>query len=112
MSSGIVPYQGGPVTDELTARGGIEGFPTGLTWQQHHRVARVVASASIDAADCALLLAALGIHPADGLRVSSSMTTIADLAQPDPRVRVVGLGLVDAEGGIRRRRKSARRVRD
>lgn len=55
------------MTDEPTAHGGIDGFPTGLSWYQHHRVARVVASASIDAADCALLLAALGIHPADGL---------------------------------------------
>jgi hypothetical protein len=70
------------VTDEPIARGGIEGFPTGLNWYQHHRVARVVASASSDATDCALLLAALGIHPADGLRVASSMTTIADLAHP------------------------------
>jgi hypothetical protein len=100
------------VTDEPAARGGIEGFPTGLTWQQHHRVARVVASASTDAADCALLLAALGIHPADGLRVSSSMTTMADLAQPGPRADAVGLGLIAADGGIRRRRKSTRWARD
>jgi hypothetical protein len=100
------------MTGEPTACGGIEGFPTGLTWHQHHRVARVVASASTDATDCALLLAALGIHPADGLRVSSSMTTIADPALPGPRADVVGLGLVDADGGIRRRRKSARWARD
>jgi hypothetical protein len=54
------------VSDEPTPRGGIEGFPTGLSWLQHHRVARVVASAATDAEDCALLLAALGVHPADG----------------------------------------------
>jgi len=53
--------------EEPTARGGIEGYPTGLTWNQHHRAARLVASASTDAVDCAQLLAALGIHPADGL---------------------------------------------
>jgi hypothetical protein len=67
---------GGPMTDEPTPRGGIEGFPTGLSWYQHHRAARVVASASTDATDCALLLAALGIHPGDGLRISSSTATI------------------------------------
>ncbi len=100
------------MTDDPTARGGIEGFPTGLTWQQHHRVARVVASASTDAADCALLLAALGIHPADGLRISSSKPTIADPVQPGPRAAVAGLGVVDTDGGIRRRRKSARWVRN
>jgi hypothetical protein len=88
------------VTDEPTARGGIEGFPTGLTWQQHHRVARVVASASTDAMDCALLLAALGIHPADGLRVSSSMTPIADLAHAQQLKS--NRNLSDADGGIRR----------
>ncbi len=59
------------MTDEPTERAGIEGFPTGLSWLQQHRVARVVASASIDAADCALLLAVLGIHPADGLSVDT-----------------------------------------
>lgn len=81
--------------DEPTARGGIEGYPTGLSWHQHHRVARVVASASADAADCALLLAALGIHPADGLHASSP-STIADPTQ------------AGAQRGIRRKRKSAR----
>lgn len=96
------------MTDEPTARGGIEGFPTGLTWYQHHRVARVVASASTDAADCALLLAALGIHPADGLTPASSIAMIADPTQPSPPAEIVGLGVVDAEGGIRRRRRSAR----
>src|SRR5256885_12289748 len=65
----------GPMTDDPAPRGGIAGFPTGLTWYQHHRAARVVASASTDAADCALLLAALGIHPGDGLRIPASMTT-------------------------------------
>lgn len=98
------------MADEQTARGGIEGFPTGLTWYQHHRVARMVASASTDAADCAVLLAALGIHPADGLRVSSSKPTIADLAQTGPTAEAVGLGLVDANGGIRRRRRGIRRA--
>lgn len=100
------------MTDEHTARGDIEGFPTGLTRYQLHRVARVVASASTDATDCALLLAALGIHPADGIRISSSKTTITDLAQPGPHADAVGLGLVDPGGGIRRRRKSARWSRD
>lgn len=99
------------MTDEPTARGGIEGFPTGLSWYQHHRVARVVASASNDAADCALLLDALGVHPADGLRASSSLTTVADPPQPDPRVDAVDLGPVESNRGIRRKRKSARWVR-
>ena len=58
------------MADEPTDRAGIEGFPTGLSWLQQHWVARVVASASNDAADCALLLAVLGIHPADGLSVA------------------------------------------
>jgi hypothetical protein len=31
----------------------------------------VVASASTDAEDCALLLAVLGIHPADGLSIAA-----------------------------------------
>lgn len=35
-----------------------------LTWEQEHRAARVVASASVDAADCAMLLAVLGLNPA------------------------------------------------
>ena len=41
------------------------GEISGLSWQQEYQAARLVASASTDAADCALLLAALGIHPAD-----------------------------------------------
>jgi hypothetical protein len=57
------------VNAEPKDRGGIDGFPTGLSWYQQHRAARLVASASIDATDCALLLAALGIHPADGLSI-------------------------------------------
>ena len=36
----------------------------GLTWEQEHRAARVVASASVDAQDCAMLLAVLGLDPA------------------------------------------------
>jgi hypothetical protein len=100
--------EGCPVTDEPTARGGIEGFPTGLTWYQHHRVARVVASASTDATDCALLLDALGIHPADGLGIASAMNTIADQAQPGPPAEVAGLGVVDADGAIRRKRRNVR----
>lgn len=38
---------------------------SGLSWHQEYRAARLVASSSADAADCAQLLAALGIHPAD-----------------------------------------------
>jgi hypothetical protein len=84
------------MTDEPAARGGIEGYPTGLSWYQHHQVARVVASASTDAADCALLLAALGIHPADGLEI-----------RPAPFV-----GMAEATCGIRCRRSTARWIRD
>jgi hypothetical protein len=85
------------VTDETAVRGGIEGYPTGLTWYQHHRVARVVASASTDARDCALLLAALGVHPADGIEVT----------EPH-RDAILGA----EESGLRRKRKSARWTRD
>lgn len=46
-------------------RGEVSGETFGLTWHEEYRAARLVASASTDAADCALLLAALGIHPAD-----------------------------------------------
>jgi hypothetical protein len=38
---------------------------SGLSGHQQHQAARVVASASVDAADCAQLLAALGLEPAD-----------------------------------------------
>jgi hypothetical protein len=42
---------------------------SGLSGHQQHQAARVVASASVDAAvdaaDCARLLAALGLEPAD-----------------------------------------------
>lgn len=38
---------------------------SGLTWHQQCRAARVVASASVDAEDCAQLLAALGLGLAD-----------------------------------------------
>jgi hypothetical protein len=38
---------------------------SGLSWHQQHQAVRVVASASVDAADCAQLLAALGLYPAD-----------------------------------------------
>jgi hypothetical protein len=38
--------------------------PFGLSSDQEYRAARVVASASNDATDCAMLLAALGIDPA------------------------------------------------
>lgn len=85
------------MTDEAAVRGGIDGYPTGLTWYQHHRVARVVASASTDASDCALLLAALGIHPADGVEVT------------EPRTDAV---LGTDESGVRRKRRSARWTRD
>jgi hypothetical protein len=37
--------------------------PFGLSSDQEYRAARVVASASTDATDCAMLLAALGIRP-------------------------------------------------
>ena len=69
------------MTTEPTDRGGIEGFPTGLSWHQQHRVARLVASASIDARDCAVLLATLGIHPADGLPAPPS-TPLTDAPTP------------------------------
>ncbi|HEX6355917.1 hypothetical protein [Actinophytocola sp.] len=97
------------MADEPIARGGIEGYPTGLSWGQHHRVARVVASASTDAEDCALLLAILGVHPADGLPVSSPS---AESGEPGPLAKAAGLDLVDTERGIRRRRRSARWTRD
>ena len=38
---------------------------SGLSRHDCHQAARVVASASVDAADCAQLLAALGLDPAD-----------------------------------------------
>ncbi|MDQ7810936.1 hypothetical protein Q5425_45045 [Amycolatopsis sp. A133] len=38
-----------------------------LTRDQRYHGARVVASAAIDADDCALLLAVLGLEPADGI---------------------------------------------
>jgi hypothetical protein len=41
--------------------------PFALTGQERHQAARVVASTSHDAADCELLLAMLGLTPADGL---------------------------------------------
>jgi len=41
--------------------------PVGLTRDQRFHGARVVASAANDADDCALLLAVLGLEPADGL---------------------------------------------
>jgi len=44
-----------------------EPDPFPLTGDQRCLGARVVASAAIDAADCALLLAILGLDPADGL---------------------------------------------
>jgi hypothetical protein len=89
------------MTDEPAARGGIEGYPTGLSWDQHHRVARVVASASADATDCALLLAALGVHPADGLPASSSSTI-----GPAP------LGdMAEEKRGLRRKRSNTRWTR-
>lgn len=81
--SGIVMHLRGPMTDEPTPHGGIPGFPTGLTWYQHHRAARAVASASTDATDCALLLAALGIHPGDGLPISDQ---VEGLVSPGARV--------------------------
>jgi hypothetical protein len=89
------------MTDESTARGEIEGFPTGLSWDQHHRVARVVASASTDAEDCALLLAALGVHPADGLP-----------AQAAPLASTAGVGMAETKRGVRRKRSGARWTRE
>jgi len=44
-----------------------EPNPFPFTGDQRYLGARVVASAAIDAADCALLLAILGLDPADGL---------------------------------------------
>ncbi|WIY07665.1 hypothetical protein QRX60_32760 [Amycolatopsis mongoliensis] len=40
--------------------------PFGLTGEQRHHAVRVVASASHDADDCALLLSVLGLTPAEG----------------------------------------------
>ncbi|GLY39813.1 hypothetical protein Amsp01_058360 [Amycolatopsis sp. NBRC 101858] len=40
--------------------------PFALTRQQRHQAVRVVASGSRDADDCALLLAVLGLAPAEG----------------------------------------------
>jgi len=64
---------GSPVTGvrgarELPPRGNFTGEVSGLSGHQEYQAARLVASASTDAADCAQLLAALGIHPADGIR--------------------------------------------
>jgi hypothetical protein len=99
------------VTDEPAVRGGIEGYPTGLTWYQHHRAARVIASAATDATDCAMLLAVLGIHPGDGFQ-DSSPAGVADLARSGSTPEAVGLGVGAAESGVRRRRKIARWTRD
>jgi hypothetical protein len=41
--------------------------PFGLSSDQEYRAARVVASASTDATDCAMLLAALGLRAAVSL---------------------------------------------
>ncbi|MGK3201118.1 hypothetical protein [Amycolatopsis sp. MEPSY49] len=49
-----------------------EQFP--LTGDERHRAARVVASTSHDAADCELLLAMLGLTPADGLAADQERT--------------------------------------
>lgn len=87
--------------DEPAARGGIEGYPTGLSWYQHHRVARVVASASTDAQDCAQLLDALGVHPADGLPDPSSIAESASFS-----------GMAEAQRGVRRKRSTARWTRE
>ena len=98
------------MTDEPTVRGGIEGYPTGLSWDQHHQVARVVASASTDAKDCAQLLAALGVHPADGLPTSSP-STIADPARPGPLEDAAGVVKAEAKRGVRRKRTITRWTR-
>lgn len=70
------------MTGERSPRWDVPGEIFGLSWQQEYRAARLVASASTDAADCALLLAALGIHPVDGLR---SMIAPND---PEPAVHM------------------------
>jgi hypothetical protein len=44
-----------------------EPDPFALSAEQRRRGARMVASAADDAADCAALLATLGLNPADGL---------------------------------------------
>lgn len=82
LVGGVVTNQGGPVSTDPIDRAGIEGFPTGLSWLQQHRVARVVASASTDATDCAMLLAVLGIHPADGLSTTAPTATTTDPTPP------------------------------
>ena len=52
---------------ERSARSEIVDEVSGLSCDQEYRAARLVASVSADAADCAQLLAVLGIRPADGL---------------------------------------------
>ncbi|WP_020638915.1 hypothetical protein [Amycolatopsis balhimycina] len=49
----------------------LEQTGTELTRDQRYHGARVVASAAIDADDCALLLAVLGLEPADGIATRS-----------------------------------------
>jgi hypothetical protein len=53
----------------MTGSRGLPEDPTeafALTGEQRHQAVRVVASASHDADDCALLLAVLGLTPAEG----------------------------------------------
>lgn len=54
-----------------------ESDPFPFTSEQRYRGARVVASAANDVDDCVLLLAILGLDPADGLA--------ADRARPPSR---------------------------
>ncbi|MEV6877348.1 hypothetical protein [Amycolatopsis sp. NPDC051128] len=51
--------------------------PFALSPEQRRRGARMVASSADDAADCAALLATLGLNPADGLTAPDGEPTRA-----------------------------------
>lgn len=60
--------------------------PFTLTGAERHRAARVVASTSHDAADCELLLAILGLTPADGLAAHDDPPGRPDRVRPEEPV--------------------------
>ncbi|MEV7099762.1 hypothetical protein AB0M80_43805 [Amycolatopsis sp. NPDC051045] len=61
--------------------------PFALTGQERHQAARLVASTSHDAADCELLLAMLGLTPADGLAAPDDRPGHRPEETPKPLVR-------------------------
>jgi hypothetical protein len=61
--------------------------PFVLTGEQRHRAVRVVASASRDAGDCALLLAVLGLAAADGRPPEADAPGSAHAEPPEPHRR-------------------------